>query len=407
MRRRNRKFMSNLLQKIKHGIVAIFIIGCSIFMIVNCNSNKVDNTVKHNTTQNITQTRIENDIKKKRQDIDIQKVIYEQRVSDAKNFINSVSNKTELIIYEANGTMKQHLDKTPNDNGILDFGNSELDVNVEYKVIMSIPTSKISLTVDKNGLVECTYDIDNIRVKAIETKNTISENKRMFGKEYTEDEKQAVCELMKDKLRADYNSSLKIKQQCEKNLNQTVKDIAKKFNVHSVCFNSGAVEHLTGYEFKDMSNVRYGWDRNKELDDIKYVCIHSTSNLDKDGITHIKWLNTDENANATHFYVDDKEIIKALELDKYAWGVGNGGNGIFNGNSIQIEMCEFSDADKQEKVFENTIEFVRDVLLPSLKKQGYEVKVVNHHMSTGKNCPRVLYDGKCMEWKEFYEKIMN
>lgn len=162
-------------------------------------------------------------------------------------------------------------------------------------------------------------------------------------------------------------------------------------------FNSHAIE-VSNFKYADCSNVKYGHN-DKKLKHIEYIVIHSTSNTNVSAINHIKWLNSNERANATHYYVDDKEVIKALSLGSQAQGVLNNKNNILNNNSIHIEICEFSDPIKQELAIRNAIEYIKNNLLPNLNEN---VKIVRHKDATNKNCPRIISDDK---WKDFLIQI--
>lgn len=383
-----------------YWVYILIIIVLSIIIIF---PNTKDNPLDKAKAEDI---KTEQEIIQKRAEIDIQKQIYEEQSKNAAIFLDLINTKTEFLLSTNEGTATQKIDKTPNSDGFFDWRNSEIYVKTQYKVIMSIPISLVSFNVDEKGTVNISYNDNDITVKAIETQDTIVEEKAWFGKAFTEEEKTAIRELIKDRIRDTYNEDKQIKDICKQSLKDTIMELAQKFGVHCVQFNNDTPDTLT-FNYIDDSNVAYGWNKDKSVNEVKYIVLHSTSNLEKDGLTHVHWLNNDPKASAVHFYIDDQNVIKTLDTTKYAYGLkNNGGKEIHNDNSIQIEICEFSDPARQEKAIKNTEDFVANTLLPLLKEQGYNPKVVTHYDATGKNCPRIFFDGVGTEWNDI-KSILN
>lgn len=151
-------------------------------------------------------------------------------------------------------------------------------------------------------------------------------------------------------------------------------------------------------------NVQYGHP-NRPRNDTKYIVIHSTGANDSTARNHQKWLNSDAKANAVHFYVDSSIALQTLDLDLYAYGVGNGNNGITNGNSINIELCQSSVMRYQLKTIENT-----KLLIKELKKiYGDDIKVVFHKEASSwqKNCPEIIYGDKPLFSEKELRKMLD
>lgn len=159
----------------------------------------------------------------------------------------------------------------------------------------------------------------------------------------------------------------------------------------------------TGYLYCDASNVKYGHNDQLKIREVSYIVVHSTDNPDADNKAHIKWLNRDKHANAVHYYVDANGVVKALDESIQAWGVGDAKlnqSTIRNSNSIQIEICEYTDAALQEQAVDNAIAFIQDNLL----RRYPSAKIVRHQDASGKYCPRILLKQKD-GWFNFMARI--
>lgn len=159
----------------------------------------------------------------------------------------------------------------------------------------------------------------------------------------------------------------------------------------------------TSYLYCDASNVKYGHNDQHKIKTVTYIVVHSTDNPNADNNAHIKWLNRDKRANAVHYYVDANGVVKALDESIQAWGVGDAKPNqatIRNDNSIQIEICEYTDATLQEQAISNAIIFIQDNLL----KRYPNAQIVKHQDASGKYCPRVLLNQKD-GWVQFLARI--
>lgn len=159
----------------------------------------------------------------------------------------------------------------------------------------------------------------------------------------------------------------------------------------------------TGYYYCDLSNVKYGHNKEHLIDSVSYIVVHSTDNPNANSVSHIKWLNKDRKANAVHYYVDADGVTKALDESIQAWGVGDAKQDqttILNSNSIQIEICEYTDPILQEQAITNAVVFIQNSLLVRYPK----ARIVKHQDASGKYCPRILLKEKG-DWSKFVARI--
>lgn len=143
----------------------------------------------------------------------------------------------------------------------------------------------------------------------------------------------------------------------------------------------------------------------------KYVVIHETDNFRKsaDAQSHVNYNNNDPNATSSaNFYVDDKEVIQAIEMGVMPYSVGkkrNESQKIHNGNVIGIEMC-VNEGSNYLKTVDNTIRLINEIILPQAKLNGWTLEVVQHEAVYGKDCPHKLRSGEYgITWDEFIKKI--
>lgn len=156
------------------------------------------------------------------------------------------------------------------------------------------------------------------------------------------------------------------------------------------------------YMFCNASNVNYGYNAEHKIKQVDYIVVHSTDNPNADGQAHIHWLNTNKNANAVHYYIDANGVTQALSEDIQAWGVGDAvrQTSIKNSNSIQIEICEYSDETLQNQAIQNAILFIKQ----DLKMRYPNAKIVKHQDASDKLCPRILLRHK-NDWLNFLAAI--
>ena len=134
------------------------------------------------------------------------------------------------------------------------------------------------------------------------------------------------------------------------------------------------------------------------------ITIHQTGNIDapaKNNHNYMKNCNkSGERIASWHVTVGYDYIIQAQSFNykTYHAGCTNGNNG-----SIGIEICMYSDANKQKQAYLNAIELVKILL----KYYGWGIdKVKRHYDWTKKNCPAWLISGKYgYTWDWFKQQV--
>lgn len=129
----------------------------------------------------------------------------------------------------------------------------------------------------------------------------------------------------------------------------------------------------------------------------KYITIHNTYNK-ASASNEVTYMKRNNNPTSCHIFVDDKEAIEAIPLNRNAWHCGDGGRGKGNRQSIGIEICYSTDyvTNKHEKSFHNAVEVVKKLM----KEFNIPIEnVVQHNSWSGKDCPhRIRAEGT---WNKF------
>ena len=118
------------------------------------------------------------------------------------------------------------------------------------------------------------------------------------------------------------------------------------------------------------------------------ITIHNTGNNNasaKNNHNYMKNINKSGERKASwHFTVDDTEIYQAQSTNYKCYHAGTSTG---NNTSIGIEICQFTDANRQLKTYKNAIELVKILL----KYHNFTIdKVVQHNKWSGKDCPQLL-----------------
>ena len=137
----------------------------------------------------------------------------------------------------------------------------------------------------------------------------------------------------------------------------------------------------------------------------KYIVVHDTGNSNKGAgaINHYKYFNGGNRNASAHYFVDDRNIIETVDPNLVAWhcGDGRGRYGIYNSNSIGIEICINPESDYEMAKLQ-AVELIRFLM------QTYNIKkenVVRHYDASRKICPRSMSGDNWAEWWEFYKMI--
>lgn len=143
----------------------------------------------------------------------------------------------------------------------------------------------------------------------------------------------------------------------------------------------------------------------RKLASIGYITLHNTGLVDVKANNFHKSLKrenalTNGRQASWTLTVDDMEIYQEVPLD---WETWHAGNSTGNKNSISIEMCMWSDKEKQRKTYDNAARLVVELM------KMYNIpltNVVQHHKWSGKNCPQYLRENKHgFNWSWFMELI--
>ena len=122
------------------------------------------------------------------------------------------------------------------------------------------------------------------------------------------------------------------------------------------------------------------------------ITIHQTGNVDAPARNNHNYMRncnrTGERIASWHFTVDDKEIYQAQSCNYKTYHAGTSAG---NNSSIGIEICMFSDKDKQKKAYDNAIALVK-ILMDYYDFDANDIK--RHKDWSGKHCPAWLIEGK-------------
>ena len=343
----------------------------------------------------------------KQQNKEIQR---KKNVEQANLFINTIhSSDTQLVCNTISGEYQSDYQRKSKDDFIF-FNNASIYMINSYISKIGIYTSDLMFSSDKQGNVTITYSKDNLQVLSTEiTNTTYSDNRDLFGKGYSKQELVAIIENNTDEIKQQILSNQDYILQAEKSLQDYYINLAKSMNVKSITFNNNekTSTYITlpnpSYTYKDCTNVKYGHNNAPlKQEDVKYIILHATANMNVDAKSHIDWLNNDNAIGqcATHFYIDDTGIYQALDLNIISWNCKG-----HNSESVSVEVCTYSDNTKQMQAISNA-----KVVVDILKRQFPDAKVVTHHQvsSYGKKCPIFLYNNNpIMTEKEFLEYMKN
>ena len=138
---------------------------------------------------------------------------------------------------------------------------------------------------------------------------------------------------------------------------------------------------------------------------IKYLVFHYTGNKGDTAENNAEHFNKGDQGASAHYFVSDEQIYQVVEDDKAAWSVGdgNGKYGITNSNSLNVEMCCWSDGTVSEKTENNALELGKYLM----KKHGISIEnVVRHYDASRKVCPN-WSDNNWSRWIDFKNKLVD
>jgi N-acetylmuramoyl-L-alanine amidase len=153
----------------------------------------------------------------------------------------------------------------------------------------------------------------------------------------------------------------------------------------------------------DKRPINYNYSKRNQQ--VRYIVVHDTGNpsYGADALAHYRYFNGGNRSASAHYFVDDKMVVETVEVAKSAWhcGDGRGKYGIYNYNSIGVELCINKDSN-WDKTKENALNLIRFLC------ESYNIpksRVVRHYDASRKICPRRMSDDNWKEWWIFREMI--
>ena len=375
-------------------LVISSIVVCSLTFI-----NKDNNVAPLLTTTNQSVEQITKEQEKMEVAIDIKKEILDEKLTKAEAMVSRSSEDLELVLVSLDGCINTtHSRKTEDD--FVFFNNANLNVKLDFTCKIGISVSDIKFEVLNDGGVGIDYNKDDIKILSTQINNTTySENKDVFGKKFSKSELISIIESNTDKITTAIANNDKYINKAEKTLQSYYYDMAKNYGVYSVCLNGKTTIANKTYNFFDYTNVKYGHNNarlNKE--DVKYIVLHGTGNVNVDAKSHIDWLNNDNatGQNSTHFYVDPTGIYQALNTNIVSWNAKE-----YNNKSVSIEICTYDNATKQLQAIQNA-----KIIVDILKRKFPNAEVVTHKQVSdwNKPCPSFIYDNNAVMTEEEFLK---
>lgn len=131
------------------------------------------------------------------------------------------------------------------------------------------------------------------------------------------------------------------------------------------------------------------------------IVIHNTANS-APAINEAKFSLNNDWEVSSHFYVDENECIKSVNLNRNAWHAGDGSQGNGNRKGICIEICR-STADLETfKKAEKNAAILTSYLL---KENNWSIDRVSKHQDySGKYCPHKTLD---LGWQRFLDIVQS
>ena len=382
-------------------LVISSIVVCSLTFINKDNNKDVTPllTTTNRSVEEVTKEQEKMDVA-----IDIKKEILNGKLTKANAMVSRSSEDVELVLVTLDGSINTTHSRKKADDFVF-FNNANLNVKLDFTCKIGISVSDIKFEVLNDGGVGIDYDKEDIKVISTEIKNTTySEHTDIFAKKFSKSELISIIEGNLDKIKSAIGDSNKYINKAEKTLQSYYYDMAKTCGVYSVCFNGGktVIANKT-YNFFDYTNVKYGHNNTPlKQENVKYIILHGTGNMNVSAEKHIKWLNDDTatDQNACHFYVDPTGIYQALNTNIVSWNAKE-----YNNKSVSIEICTYSDNTKQMQSIHNA-----KVVVDILKRQFPNAKIVTHKEVSdyGKKCPIFVYgDDAIISEEEFLNIFKN
>ena len=381
-------------------LVISSIVVCSLTFINKDNNKDVTPllTTTNRSVEEVTKEQEKMDVA-----IDIKKELLDEKLTKANAMISKTSEDVELVLLTLNGSINTtHSRKTEDD--FVFFNNANLNVKLDFTCKIGISVNDIKFEVLNDGGVGIQYNKDDIKILSTQINNTTySENKDVFGKKFSKAELISIIEGNMDKIKEAVGNNDKYINKADKALQKYYYDMAKTFGVYGICLNGKTTIINKTYNFFDYTNVKYGHNNSPlKQENVEYIIVHGTGNMNVDAKSHIKWLNDNSASGqcATHFYVDPSGIYQALDLNLVSWNCKG-----HNNESVSVEICTYDNNTKQMQAIQNA-----RTVVDILKRKYPNARVVTHKEVSdwGKPCPSFIYgDNPIMTEDEFLNIFKN
>ena len=375
-------------------LVISSVVVCSLTFI---NKDKEETPLLTTVTQSVEQVAKQQE--KMDIAINIKKELLDEKLTKANAMITKTSEDLELVLVTLDGSINTTHSRKDADDFVF-FNNANLNVKLDFTCKIGISVNDIKFGVLNDGGVSIDYNKDDIKILSTQINNTTyNEARDIFGKKFDKSELIAIIESNTDKITTAIASNDKYINKAEKTLQNYYYDMAKNCGVYSVCLNGKTTIANKTYNFFDYTNVKYGHNNTPlKQEDVKYIILHGTGNVNVSAENHIKWLNDDTatGQNATHFYVDPTGIYQALNTNIVSWNAKE-----YNDKSVSIEICTYDNPTKQLQAIQNT-----KIIVDILKRKFPNAKVVTHKQVSdwGKPCPSFIYDSNAVMTEEEFLK---
>lgn len=375
-------------------LVISSVVVCSLTFI---NKDKETTSLLTTTTQTVEQ--ITKQQEKMDEAINIKKELLDEKLTKANAMITKTNEDLELVLLTLDGSINTTHSRKDADDFVF-FNNANLNVKLDFTCKIGISVNDIKFGVLNDGGVSIDYNKDDIKILSTQINNTTyNEARDIFGKKFDKSELIAIIESNTDKITTAIANNDKYINKAEKTLQSYYYNMAKNCGVYSVCLNGKTTIANKTYNFFDYTNIKYGHNNTPlKQEDVKYIILHGTGNVNVDAKSHIDWLNNDTatGQNATHFYVDPTGIYQALNTNIVSWNAKE-----YNDKSVSIEICTYDNATKQLQAIQNA-----KIIVDILKRKFPNAEVVTHKQVSdwGKACPSFIYDNNAVMTEEEFLK---
>lgn len=148
------------------------------------------------------------------------------------------------------------------------------------------------------------------------------------------------------------------------------------------------------------------YDSNRSKSAIKYIILHYVGAVST-AKNNADYFYSKYRGASAHYFVDENEIWQVVEDNDSAWSIGADKyyTDARNTNSINIEMCCYTNSkgklDIKESVIEKAIELTKELM----KKYDIDVNhVIMHYDATRKVCPAPFVNNKD-RWNDFKSEL--